>query len=283
MDVHEGERAGAVCECGDVLPVHDTEFCSACGKVPLCLVCTARDRFPQCRACREEERDASQDENTPVSEDDVGPQSDEEGVTLPPADWTERHRCSVCDELHPAQCRQCRKLFCEKCLDATRQHSCMRCFEHGCPVRAVRHCKCQFCHGFPFCDSCMKRRHNSYQCSGCRMIVNKSGADRFRCPVPNCERVYGCHYCSSFGDVICCFEHSALCPICDQQFPMARNFVVRLNRTRRVEWKTCCGLCFLPVRALVECLLLRPGPRLPRELIEMITARVLDSRVKRDK
>jgi hypothetical protein len=265
MDEPEAKRALASCECGGLLPFV-TVTCAACKEKPLCLRCALFVEVTLCIACREE----SETQQAAVAAKEELKRVEELAL---------RKLCGneSCGLRDPAQCRSCRSFFCGACFEDPTEHDCVRCQEHRCSARFVHRCPCQFCRSTRFCDPCFQRRHNSYQCSGCRMTVNRSGAARFMCPIPGCERVYGCHYCSLFegrGGIVC-FEHSSRCARCDSRYPLRRNCVVLLGRICKKEMP-CCPPCYFRVRALIECIVLRKGPRMPRELIEMIIVRAIE-------
>jgi hypothetical protein len=270
MDDPDAKRAGATCECGGSLPFVSV-FCTACKEVPLCLRCAVFVDVPLCITCRDE----SDAREAAVAAEEAARTAAEEMVRT--AEEAKRKRCGRCGALDPTQCRECRAFLCAACSDSPTEHGCVRCREHGCVAHFVHSCNCRFCRATRYCQPCYERRHNSYECSGCHLTVTGGGADRFLCPFPGCERVYGCHFCCLFegrGGIVC-FEHSSQCSRCEQRYPLRRNCVVTLHRIRNAQMPVC-PRCYFRVRALVECLLLRKGPWIPRELIEMIIVRAIE-------
>lgn len=104
----------------------------------------------------------------------------------------------------------------------------------------------------------------TYVCSGCSVVVYPS--QRLLC-ISGCPRVYGCHWCSTIGDTVVCFEHSAKCTMCGERYALRRNCVVRVQRIYSKEW-ACCVSCYKRVRAMVDSLILRT--QLTRVVLDMI-------------
>lgn len=145
----------------------------------------------------------------------------------------------------------------------------------------------------PLCLSCFaqqedqqpplkkQNKNESYKCTHCEQVTfSRLALETDRCPVKECERVWGCISCGvRRAEGLYCDLHSSSvkCQICHYQYPISgRGGYGALCACYGGEKKLLrysCDLCMVKVRALMDTLLVlshRKGQRLGRPIMDQI-------------